>query len=76
MTFWCMVFHETFNDGFWDFLIEKFVNGVFIYSPSHSSCDGDEGSHTKSLTYTFVTDSSRRNPIGIPTVFSVHFKIK
>ena len=37
------VFHEGFNGGFRDFQVSKFVNGVLMYSPSHSSCDGDKG---------------------------------
>ena len=37
------VFNEGFNGEFWDFLIGKFIYGVFVYSPSHSNCDGNEG---------------------------------
>ena len=40
--FRCMFF-MSFDVGFWDFHIGKFVNGVFMYSPSHFGCDGDEG---------------------------------
>ena len=36
-------FHEGFYVGFWDFKVGKFINQVFVYSPSCSCCDSDEG---------------------------------
>ena len=37
------VFHEGFNDRFMDFQGSKFLNAVFVDSPSHSGRDGDKG---------------------------------
>jgi hypothetical protein len=43
MAFWCIFFMRLLMFGFGMFKFASFVNGVFIYSTSHPSCDGDEG---------------------------------
>ena len=35
--------HEIFDVGLWDVKFLKLFDGLFVYSPSDSGCDRDEG---------------------------------
>ena len=52
------IFYEGFDGLFWDFKVGKFVDGVFMYSPSASGCDGDEWVSFPSVILMVFTNGS------------------
>jgi hypothetical protein len=42
MVFWCILFMRVLMLDFGKKLFSKFIYGVFMYSSSYSSCDGNE----------------------------------